>query len=251
MKAGINGVLSMSIADGWFDEAAEQSGGWMIGNREAYSQEQEDMHAAGIYSLLENEIAPMFYGNREQGVPVEWMRRVKQSLRFISANFNCQRMVNEYRSQLYEPAHRAWQGMLKDGFSAARDRAQWQQTVTHKWPLVGFVDSGIGPDAVSTGAAVPLRAEVELAGLSPQDVRVEAVVGRVGPSGDLEETQVLTLAPLEQRGTAFVFGRDFAPMTTGRLGYSVRVSPNHSDDPLNRPCNLLMKWAGEGAASTN
>jgi glycogen phosphorylase len=255
MKAGINGVLNMSIPDGWFDEAAEQSGGWMIGTREPYSPEQEDMHAAGIYSLLENEIAPLYYGGREQGVPVEWMRRVKQSLRFVSANFNCQRMVNEYRSQLYEPAHRAWEGMLKDRYAPARDRARWHRTVTEKWPQVGFVDSGIGPDAVSTGAAVPLRAAVELAGLGPEDVRVEAVVGRVGSSGDLEETQVLTLPPLEQRGTVFMFGRDFAPMATGRLGYSVRVSPNHCDDPLNRPCNSLMKWAGEGlgqgSTSTN
>jgi glycogen phosphorylase len=59
----------------------------------------------------------------------------------------------------------------------------------------------------------------------------------------LKETEVLTLAPLEQHGSVFVFGRDFAPLMTGRLGYSVRVSPNHCDDPLNRPCNALLKWA--------
>jgi len=76
-------------------------------------------------------------------------------------------------------------------------------------------------------------------------VRVEAVVGRVGADGELEDTQILTLAPLEQKGTMFTFGRDFAPFNTGRLGYSLRISPNHCDDPLNRPCNALMKWAGE------
>jgi starch phosphorylase len=86
--------------------------------------------------------------------------------------------------------------------------------------------------------------------LSPQDVRVEAVVGRVGAQGGLEDTQVLTLAPLEQHGTVFMFGRDFAPFTTGRLGFSLRVSPNHYDDPLNRPCNSPMKWANEASTST-
>jgi glycogen phosphorylase len=250
MKSGMNGVLNLSIADGWFDEAAEQSGGWMIGDREPYSPELEDTHAAGFYSLLENEIVPLYYDGREQGVPVEWMRRVKQSLRFISSHYNCQRMVNEYRTQLYEPAHRGYVAMMQDGFAAARDRASWTRTVTEKWPRVGFTSAGIGPDgSVSTGSPVPLRAEVELAGLGPEDVRVEAVVGRVGAEGDLEETEVLTLAPLEQHGTVFLFGRDFAPMTTGRLGYSLRVSPNHCDDPLNRPCNALMKWA-DGATST-
>ncbi len=77
MKAGINGVLNMSILDGWFDEAAEQTGGWPIGDREPYTADRDDAHAAAIYSLLESEIVPLYYEGREQGVPVEWMRRVK------------------------------------------------------------------------------------------------------------------------------------------------------------------------------
>jgi len=243
MKAGINGVLNMSILDGWFDEAAEQSGGWAIGDRESYSLDRDDAHAAAIYSLLESEIVPLYYGAREQGVPLEWMRRVKQSLKFVSANFNCQRMVAEYRAQLYEPAHRGHEIVAQDRYAAIRERARWTRGVVERWPRVTFLDSGIGPDSVvSAGSSVPLRAAVELAGLSPEDVRVEAVVGRVGVSGELEETQVLTLAPVEPRGTVYMFGRDFAPPTTGRLGYSLRVSPNHCDDPLNRPCNALMKW---------
>jgi starch phosphorylase len=252
MKAGINGVLNVSILDGWFDEAAEASGGWPVGDREPYSPDRDDAHAAGIYSLLENEIVPLFYEGREQGVPVDWMQRVKQSLQYLSLHFNCQRMIGEYEAQLYEPAHRAYETVVRDRFAKAREHVQWGQMVVEKWPNVSFVDSGIGPEpSVLTGSAVPLRTAVELAGLAPEDVRVEAVVGRVGANGQLEEPQVLTLAPLEQHGTVFMFGRDFAPYTTGRLGYSLRVSPNHFDDPLNRPCNALLKWAGEAANSTS
>jgi len=246
MKAGINGVLNVSILDGWFDEAAEASGGWAVGDREPYSSDRDDAHAAGIYSLLENEIVPLFYEGREQGVPVEWMRRVKKSLQYLSLNFNCQRMIEEYRSQLYEPAHRAYESVVRDRFASARERVRWRRMVEEKWPHVGFLDSGIGPQSsVLTGSPVPLRACVELAGLGPEDVRLEAVVGRVGPSGELEQTQVLTLAPLERNGTVYTFGRDFAPFSTGRLGYSLRISPNHFDDPLNRPCNAPIKWADE------
>jgi starch phosphorylase len=251
MKVGINGVLNMSILDGWFDEAGELTGGWPIGDREPYSPERDDAHAASIYSLLENEVVPLFYQNRDQGIPREWMRRVKQSLKFVSANYNCQRMVGEYRSELYEPAHAAFESVVRDRFAPARERAQWNRTVTEKWQYVGFIDSSAGLEpAVLTGSPVPLRTSVDLAGLGPQDVRVEAVVGRVAANGELEETQVLTLAPLEQHGNVFMFGRDFAPFTTGRLGYSVRVSPNHYDDPLNRPCNSPMKWAGEDRHGT-
>ncbi len=243
MKAGMNGILNLSILDGWFDEAAESSGGWAIGNREDYSPDRDDSHAASIYSLLENEIVPLFYEGRDHGMPVEWMSRVKQSLRHLSSVFNCQRMVSEYRSALYEPAHRAYEAMKDGGFEAARERVRWSRDVDQAWPRVRFIKCGIGADSVSTGSPIPLRAEVDLAGLSPEDVRVEALVGRVGPEGELEDVQVLVLEPREQNGDSYVFGRDIVPYATGRLGFAARVSTNHFDDPLNRPCNALLKWA--------
>ncbi len=86
-----------------------------------------------IYSLLENEIVPMYYEAANRAYPVEWMRRVKQSLQFVSANFNCQRMVGEYRSQLYEPAHRGM-GARSAGidFASARDRVRWTARVAEQ-----------------------------------------------------------------------------------------------------------------------
>ena len=200
----------------------------------------------GLYSTLENEIVPLYYQGREQGVPVEWMRRVKKSLEYVTANFNCQRMVDEYRAQLYEPADRAHQDMVREHFARTREYVRWNRAVSALWPSVAFVEAGIEPEsAILSGSSFPLRASVDLAGLSAEDVRVEAVVGRVGPGRELEETEVLTLAPLEQHGTVVLFGRDFSPLATGRFGYSLRVSPNHCDDPLNRPCNAPIKWADE------
>ena len=96
-----------------------------------------------------------------------------------------------------------------------------------------------------TGLPIPVRAVVNLAGLSPDDVRVEAVVGRIGVNGNLEETQVMTLPAVEQAGNEYVFLKEFVPHQTGRLGYSLRISPNHYDDPLTRPCNSLLKWSAD------
>lgn len=246
MKAGINGVLNLSILDGWFDEGYEISGGWAIGDRETYSEDQDEIHARAIYSTLENEIVPMYYHDREGGVPVEWMRRVKQSLMHLSHQFNSGRMVGEYVTQLYEPAHHAYLEISHDCFQPARDRAHWNQRVHEVWNNVGFVEIGPGPDvSVLTGLPIPVRAVVNLAGLSPKDVRVEAVVGRIGVNGNLEETQVMTLPSLEQVGNNYVFLKEFIPHQTGRLGYSLRISPNHYDDPLTRPCNALLKWSGD------
>jgi starch phosphorylase len=246
MKAGINGVLNLSILDGWFDEGYEISGGWAIGDRESYSDDQDEIHARAIYSILENEIVPMYYQDREGGVPVEWMRRVKQSLMHLSHQFNSGRMVGEYLAQLYEPAHQAYLDVSHDCFQPARDRAGWNQRVHEVWDKVTFVEIGPGPDlSVLTGLPIPVRAVVNLAGLSPRDVRVEAVVGRIGVNGNLEETQVMTLPAVEQIGNEYVFLKEFVPHQTGRLGYSLRISPNHYDDPLTRPCNSLLKWSSD------
>jgi starch phosphorylase len=246
MKASINGVLNLSILDGWFDEAYEYSGGWAIGDRVAYSEDQDEFHASAIYSLLENEIVPMYYNGGDDGVPDEWVRRMKQCLTGISPNFNCQRMVGEYMDLLYEPAHRQHEEMKDSNYRLARERSHWSSRVHSAWGNIRFTDLGPGPDAaVTSGSQIPVRTVVHLAGLTPDDVRVEAVVGRVGTSGQLEETEVLTLPPVGPRENDWVFEKVFVPHQTGLVGYAVRICPNHDDDPLTRRCNSLIKWGVE------
>ena len=245
MKAAINGVLNLSILDGWFDEAYERSGSWAIGDREPYSDDQDGLHASAIYYLLENEIVPMFFERKDQ-TPREWMRRVKQSLTYISPHFDCRRMVREYMTELYEPAHKQHLRARSADFAMVREKAKWNSRVRLLWDKVHFVDSGNGhvpSGSVLSGKPVAVRAAIELAGLSPSDVRVEVVVGRVDSDGHLEDTEVMLLPSIEQNGTVAVFGRDIVPEWTGRVGYALRVSPNHFDDPLTRPCTSLLKWS--------
>src|SRR6185312_14614472 len=108
MKASMNGVLNLSILDGWFDEAYEISGGWAIGDREDYSEDQDAIHASNIYYLLEREIVPLYYANSEGGVSTEWVKRMKTSMTNLTPAFDARRMVHDYTTQLYEPAHAHW-----------------------------------------------------------------------------------------------------------------------------------------------
>ena len=146
MKAGINGVLSLSILDGWFDEAAEESGGWGFGDREPYTPDRDDAHAAGLYSMLEDEIVPLYYEGREQGMPIEMDGRLRKTIANVSMNFNCQRMIAQYSGELYEPAHRAFEAARGDGFARSRERVRWNRAVIERWPQVRFVDSDLGPE---------------------------------------------------------------------------------------------------------
>lgn len=246
MKAAMNGVLNLSVLDGWFDEAYEVSGGWAIGDRTTYSEDQDDIHASAIYSTLENAIVPLFYEKSEQEFPVEWVRRMKISLANITPWFGCRRMVAEYMSELYQPAHDLSRKLAKDHFEAAREKSMWDARIAEAWDRIRFVEAPEGPgNEVLSGAPLKVRTTVDLAGLSPCEVRIEAVIGYVGVNGQLQDTHALTLAPVEEHGSAVTFANEFTVQRTGRLGYSVRISPNHFDNPLTRPCNAPLKWISD------
>ncbi len=239
----MNGVLNLSILDGWYDEAYEQSGGWAIGDREPYTEEQDGIHSSAIYYLLETEIVPMFYARRDASVSDEWMRRRKQSLMYISPQFDSRRMALEYEKQLYQPAHAAFSSLRQGDYANAREKALWNARVHQAWDRVRIVESGPVPTgAVTSGKEIQVRAMVDLAGLASKDVRVEAVLGLVGPSGALEDTEIIVLRPVEEQSGTTVFAKDVVPRHTGRIGYALRVSPNHYEDPLTRPCPDLLQW---------
>jgi starch phosphorylase len=244
MKASLNGVLSLSILDGWYDEAFENSGGWAIGDRENYTDDQDALHASTIYYLLEKEIVPIFYDRRDQSSSPEWIRRSKLSMMNLSCEFDARRMVSEYDHKLYQKAHEADTQIRAGNLALAHDRARWSARIAEVWDQIEFLETASAPvEPVTSGHSVPVRAVVEMAGLSPDDVRVEVVIGKVGTTGSLEETETFLLPPTEQNGSVAVFSSVLTPQFTGRLGYALRISPNHFHDPLTRPCSGLLKWA--------
>jgi starch phosphorylase len=106
-KAALNGVLNFSILDGWWREGFNGQNGWAIGEDIEYTDPamQDSLDAASLYNILENEIVPLYYQMRtSDGVPVEWVKRMKESIRTLAPQFSTRRMVIEYMHKLYVPA---------------------------------------------------------------------------------------------------------------------------------------------------
>ncbi len=236
MKAAMNGALNLSILDGWWAEYAGDDFGWVIPSADAAgdSGERDALEAAALYELLEHRVATRYYERDGDGVPREWVRRVRATLTTLAPELGADRMVKEYVERLYRHAAEHAARVEADGDRGARELAAFGARVRSAWPgvQVVHVESG-GVEAPRVGDSIQLRAHVELDGLDPDDVRVEVVYGR-SPAGEAIENAKVT--PLELDGSASTGAALDGPrLYTGTLvleragsfAYTVRVVPRH------------------------
>ena len=106
-KAALNGTLNFSVLDGWWAEGYNGNNGWAIGDSTEYpdQDQQDDSDSASFYDTLENEIVPLYYTKRSaDGLPGDWIGRIKESIKSIVPQFSMSRMLKEYVNDLYLPA---------------------------------------------------------------------------------------------------------------------------------------------------
>jgi starch phosphorylase len=238
MKSALNGGLNLSILDGWWDEWYDGENGWAIPSASgvANDQRRDDLEAAALYDLLQKSVAPKFYERDEHGVPRRWIEMVRHTLQTLGPKVLASRMVRDYTERYYLPAAQSLRGTVSvdgDGqvdFGPARDLADYRRRAFEAWPniVVTDVDSTGLPDTPVLGSKLTLTATVQLAGLRPEEVTVQAVVGRV-EIGDVLVDPVTVDMPYT--GTASGGDHVFATTTplpvAGSVGYTVRVLPHH------------------------
>ena len=234
MKAALNGVLNLSILDGWWDEYFDGENGWAIPSSDSSDPEERDRREAeALYDLIEHEIAPRFYDRDQDGLPRRWISSIRHTLAVYSSELSAERMVRQYTEDLYRPAALAEAALSAAHFEAGRDLAAWRARVVEAWPRVSVshVESGGVASVPQVGDELHLRAHVELGGLAPDDVSVEAVYGRSGEDGLLVDTAVQALEPTtgsSATGAATVFTGTVNLARAGGFGYSVRVLPKNA-----------------------
>ena len=238
MKSALNGGLNLSIRDGWWDEWYDGENGWEIPTADGLVDEtrRDDLEAAGLYSLLEKSVTPRFYDRDERGVPNRWVEMVRHTLQSLGPKVLASRMVRDYTETYYLPAAQSLRVTIGAGaseadsgpFGAARGLAAYRKKVEEAWPKIEItdVDSTGLPDTPLLGSELTLTATVQLAGLRPDEVVVQAVLGRVD-SGDALLDPITV--PMAYAGTGD--GVDIFKTTTplpvaGSVGYTVRVLPH-------------------------
>ena len=245
MKAALNGSLNISVLDGWWAEAGELHSGWSIGRGEVYEdlEYQDEVESNALYDLLESEVIPLFYDRGADGVPDEWIARVKEAIGTLVPVFNTNRMVHEYVEQLYAPNQLRWDQLNSDRHRTAQ-LSEWKSRVRSAWSEVSIerVESEAPPEP-KVGMLIPLEVTVSLGGLSPDDVRVELYMGRINAQQEIHQAESLALVYRSSNGDGgHVFEGDYPCSSPGSHGYTLRVLPYHPDlrDPLEMG---LVCWA--------
>ena len=232
MKVIYNGGLNCSIPDGWWAEAYRSDIGWSIGHGEEYREDewahQDYVESQALYNLLEQDIVPLFYRQARDGLPREWIRRVKRSMRDLAPRFNTHRMVQQYTEECYMPRFQVAEAMSGVDFAGTASFVDWRRHLDRVWHAVAVLDVDIRDGDVEIGSSTTVRAQVALGQLCACDVRVQLYYGMLDSAGNIREGDAVDMRLESENGNgAFTYAADHVYLQTGHVGFSVRVLPYH------------------------
>jgi len=247
MKAGINGVLNISILDGWWYEAYTPEIGWAIGSGEEYDneQEQDEIESNALYDILEKEVVPLFYGTGNNEIPRKWIAKMKEAMVAICKQYNTDRMVNEYIMQFYHPCIKHWEALTANNFAITKQEAAWKSYIKQNWSSIRIEHVKMDDVAdIMVGSQIAVTAKVQLGILKPEDVAVEIYEGNLDPHNrTIINAETLHMDFIESNGNgSYTFKGIMRCTSSGLYGYSVRVLPKH-DDPRMHFEPGLITWA--------
>jgi len=245
MKAAINGVLNVSILDGWWCEGYSEKRGWRIGKGEEYQDHsyQDAVESQALYNVLENEVIPCFYDRKNGNLPSCWLKKMKNSMKMAMESFCSLRMVSDYEKRYYTPAAARWDSLLADNAAKAKKlTAQLKRLRTH-WKKIQIKPPvRLTQEPYRVGDTFQVTAEVNLTELAPDEVDVELYYGNLKSLDELSASHVAPMKVEEDFGSGnFLYGCSLKCDVSGRFGLTVRVSPRGDERIKSTP--ELLTWA--------
>ena len=229
-KAAMNGVINLSVLDGWWAEGYNGENGWAIAPHEPHFDVGYRNHeeATELLDLLENRVIPQYYDRNGQGYSEDWVKMSKASMKSIIPDFNAQRMVRDYITNCYGPASRQHKRLLENDYSGARELAEWKARINRAWESVKLRRIDKSGDSLTAGESLSLSVAASLGELTAADVILECLVGTESAH---EKFIVHDKMQLQSTGTnkegEALFELNLEPPLTGLQFYKLRLYPNH------------------------
>jgi len=242
----MNGTLHFSVLDGWWVEGYRKDAGWALPAERTYDVQdfQDELDAATIYDLLEEEVVKTFYDRNKQGIPVEWVEKIKNTMALVAPHFTTGRMMKDYQDRYYHPQFERSRNIVSQDFKWAKELAEWKHQVSLVWDQIKVkkteVSDGVN-NIMKIGNEYPVRVEVDLKGLSCNEVGLELLVTENGSRETPKIVETLNFDVERCEGSVCCFLLNYRPVHPGSFNYGFRLYPKNTGLP-HRQDFRYVKW---------
>ncbi len=247
MKAALNGVLNLSILDGWWCEGYADETGFKIGNGEEYdnNEVQDHLEAEMLYNTIEKEVVPLFYKTDNNNIPIDWIKKMKAAISMAGKDFSSHRMLVDYTQKFYIPGIEASIKLRQNNMELTKSVTQWVEKISQSWASIHIKDVQI-PEMENTiyvGQTFPIKIFIALGDINPNDVSVEIISGKLDSQEQIHNYKP-TMAVLSEQNESdqvSVFSGEVICRESGRFGITVRIIPNN-ENLLHTFKPKLIQW---------
>ena len=230
-KAQMNGVLNFSVLDGWWKEGYVEGAGWALTDKRTYENQahQDQLDAATIYQMLENEIIPMYYAKNSKGYSPAWIQTIKNSVTKITPRFTTKRMMDDYFEKFYNKLAKRHALLGADNYKVAKEIVDWKQNIVAHWDSIEVVSSTLNAKSaeLSVGNKCTIAVELDTKGLNDKGIGVELVAVRTSTHNNNKLFEVKPLELVQAKGSRLFFETEYQLSYAGGMKFGLRMYPKN------------------------
>ena len=235
-KAQMNGVLNFSVLDGWWYEGYVKGAGWALTDKRTYENQdhQDQLDAATIYSILENEIVPLYFARNTKGYSPEWVAAIKKSFAEITPRFTMKRMLDDYTNKFYLPMWHRSDSLVADNYKRVRELVDWKKRIVKVWndiEVESLTYSKIDDGTISLGDHFTADAVIDTKELIDRSIGLELVVTRLDDDGKTHFVSTKEFDLVKSEGSKLYLKLDTQVKVNGMFRFAFRLFPKNPDLP--------------------
>ena len=244
-KAELNGVVNLSVLDGWWVEGYREGAGWALDEKRTYQNQeyQDKLDAATIYGLLENEIIPMYYKKNKKGYSEKWIQVIKNSIATIAPHYTMKRQLDDYFDKFYNRQAKRSAELLANNNELAKKISLWKEAVAERWDGIHVVskETSFLENGGETGMKYKITYVIDEQGLD--DAVGLELVSLNNEQSDSEHEVYSThqFKMVKREGNLFTFEAEIEPSNAGTYRSCVRMYPKNDLLP-HRQDFAYVKW---------
>ena len=244
-KALMNGVINFSVLDGWWCEGYKEGAGWALPEKRTFQNQehQDQLDAATIYSLLETEILPLYFGRGRKGYSEGWVRVIKNSIAQIAPHFTMKRQLDDYYSKFYCKEAKRFKALAANNYAKAKEIAAWKEEVASKWDEIQVVSverQQATNHVLESGKEYTVSVVLDEKGLDDA-VGIEMVTTYQNQDGNQKIYAVEPFQVVKREGTLFTFQLKHKMENAGSFKSAFRMYPKNADLP-HRQDFCYVRW---------